>query len=217
MSFTPRPPSVHRLVVCFAGLALSPLAQADPPIVPDRADFALDEIGLYRVGYQRRGDPAVELLVGWTGGLDTPTGAACQPAGLQNGKVAWLLHCPWKGKTGVTFQEFTVALPAAPRIFLRGSTALRADAVGKSDGVVCRVYVNGEKRYDSNRQDAQWQPFDFDLTPLAGQTATLRFETDPGPQDNSSFDFSLWAERRLEISGFAPPMRTHPAPPSTLR
>lgn len=214
MLFIHWPVFIQRVVLlAVLGLCGWPLRADNVSVTLDNARFGLDEVGLYNVGYQLRGGPEVRLPVGWTGSLDTPTGAACQSAGTQNGKAAWLLHCPWKGKTGVTFQEFTVALPNAPQIALRGATALRADAVGKSDGVVCRVFVNGEKRFEANRQDADWLPFEVDLSPHAGQTVRLRFETDPGPRDDSAFDFSLWAERRLETPGFAPTVRTHPAPP----
>ena len=51
------------------------------------------------------------------------------------------------------------------------------------------------------------------MTGLVGKTVTLRFETDPGPQDNSSFDFALWGGRQVVLMGFAPVVQTHPAPP----
>ncbi len=208
---------MHVLRILAIGLSLSfswP-ARAGLVIVPDQAELAFDELGLYRVGYQLRGEPAVDLPAGWIGGLDSPTGAACQPAGVQNGREAWLMHCPWRGKTGVTFQEFTVALPPrVARITLQGATALRLSAVGKSDGVTYRIFVNGQKRFETNRTDAAWQPFEVDLSALADTTATIRFETDPGPRDDASFDFSLWGERRLEIPGLTAHEVHRPEPPA---
>lgn len=200
-------------ILLLLTLPLPGAGSARPLIVPDRATMRLDDLGLYEVGYALRGGPEVRLPVGWTSGLDSPTGAACQSAGIQNGREAWLLHVPWRGKTGVTFQEFTLRLPRVPRIVLSGATGLRADGVGKSDGVTFRVFVDGAKRLDMNRADAAWQPFTVDLTGRAGQTVTLRFETDPGPQDNSSFDFALWGGRQVVLSGFRSPVQTHPAPP----
>ena len=170
------------LTLLLLTLALPGTGWARPVIVPDQPVMPLDDLGLYEVGYALRGGPEVRLPVGWTSGLDSPTGAACQSAGVQNGREAWLLHVPWRGKTGVTFQEFTLQLPRVPKIVLRGATALRADGVGKSDGVTFRVFVDGAKRLEVNRADATWQPFTLDLTALAGKTVTLRFETDPGPQ-----------------------------------
>jgi serine/threonine-protein kinase RsbW len=70
-----------------------------------------------------------------------------------------------------------------------------------------------------NRQngvpETQWKPFSFDLTDLAGQTVTLRFETDPGPRDDAAFDFALWGGRELELQGFvAPKPPERRAPPA---
>lgn len=201
------------LIAAVLALALPGAGWARPIIVPDQPAMQLDDLGLYEVGYALRGGPEMRLPVGWTGGIDSQTGAACQSANVQNGREAWLLHVPWRGKTGVTFQEFTLKLPQAPKIILRGATALRADGVGKSDGVTFRVFVDGAKQMEVNRADADWQPFTVDITAWVGKTVTLRFETDPGPQDNSSFDFALWGGRQVVLTGFKPTVQTHPAPP----
>ncbi len=202
------------IAVSLALLSFGSSVFGVPILVPDGPTLPLDEVGCYSIGYRLRGEAETRLPDGWTGGLDSPTGAACQPAGIQHGKAAWLLHCPWRGKTGVTFQDFTFTLPGATPVTLCGETALRADAVGQSDGVVFRIFVNGAKRFESNRMDAEWQRFAIDLTADAGKTVTLRFETDPGPRDDANHDFALWAERRLEMPGLAPsPAALHPAPP----
>lgn len=189
---------------CFSGAA--------PIIVPDQAVMQLDDLGLYSPGYALRGEPETRLPVGWISDLNSPTGAACESVGVQNGKESWLLHCPWRNKTGVTFQDFTFALPKAARITLSGDTALRADAVGKSDGATFRIFADGVKLIDTNRIDSTWQPFTIDLSKNSGKTVTLRFETDPGPKDNPSFDFSIWGDRKLTLDGFTPVPMMHPAP-----
>jgi len=204
---------IRLLLNILLALAVTGAGWGRPVIVPDQTTMTLDDLGLYEVGYALRGGAEVRLPVGWTGGLDSPTGAACQTAGVQNGREAWLLHVPWRGQTGVTFQEFTLKLPQAPKIVLSGATALRADGVGKSDGVTFRVSVDGEKRLDVNRADANWRPFAVDLTAWAGKTVTVRFETDPGPQDNPSFDFALWGSRQVVLTGFAPSVKPRPSPP----
>jgi len=201
------------LAILFLALVLPITASARPVIIPDRPTMALDDLGLYEAGYALRGGPEVRLPVGWTSGLDSPTGAACSSAGVQNGREAWLLHVPWRGHTGVTFQEFTLRLPRAPKIVLRGATALRVGAASKSDGVTFRVFVGGAKKLDVSRADDVWQPFSVDLTASAGKTVTLRFETDPGPRDNASFDFALWGGREVVLTGFAPARERRPAPP----
>jgi hypothetical protein len=194
--------------------------ESTPPIAPDADRLALDEIGLYAAGYQYRGQEEKRLPAGWSGGFDAITGVALQPAGEQNGRTAFLLHPPWRGGTGVAFQEFNFRLPPAPevrRILLTGATAMRSDALAKpgekqkSDGATFRVFANGHKLLDEHRKDNQWKPFTFDLSDLAGQTLTLRFETDPGPHNDASFDFALWGGRELTLEGFT----SKPALPAT--
>ena len=199
-----------------------------PIIEPDAARLSFDELGLYAVGYQYRGQNEKQFPIGWSNDFESRTGVALKPAGTQNERAAWLEHPPWRNGTGITFQEFRIQLPTADkvqRIMLRGATAMRADALAKadekakSDGVTFRIKANGRTLLDEHREDAQWKDFQFDLTALAGQFLTLRFETDPGPHDNSSFDFALWSGRILELQGFkAPPIPLPPKPaPLDLR
>ena len=104
------------LLVAAAFLASAPLAlyadhaESCPLIVPDADQLPLDEIGLYAAGYQYRGQAEKHLPNGWSGGFETFTGVALQPAGEQNGRAAFLLHPPWRGGTGVAFQEFRFQL-----------------------------------------------------------------------------------------------------------
>ena len=182
-------------------------------VQPDAPILNLDEIGLYTVGYAYRGGQEQLFPPGWSSYFEEKTGVACQPAGLVNGKQAFLLHCPWRGGTGVAFQTFTIRLPRARNAFLRGFTAMRPGTVERSDGVTFRIFVNGKKVLEEHRTDAQWKPFRIDLSPYLGQTVTLRFETDPGPKDDPSWDFSLWAERELVLEGYQPVQKARPAPP----
>ena len=195
-----------------------------PLITPDAGRLSLDEIGLYAVGYQYRGQPERWFPIGWSGGFEPQTGVALEPAGDQDGRPAFLLHPPWRGGTGVAFQEFRFRLPAASalqHIELTGATAMRRDAIAapgekpKSDGATFRIFANGRPLLDENRADARWRAFAFDLTSFAGQMLTLRFETDPGPRDDSSFDFALWGGRELVLQGFQPEsVSPRPEPPS---
>ena len=179
------------------------MRQVDPLlIVPDTAVLKLDDLGLYRVGFAYRGMPEREFPTGWSGAFDEQTGVACLPVGVQNDRQALLLHCPWRNGTGIAFQEFHIQIPRAGHVMLRGATALRADGVGKSDGVTFRIMAGSRKLLDVHRTDAAWQDFAYDLSGAAGTVMVLRFETDPGPKDDSSFDFGLWGDRRLVFEGF---------------
>ena len=209
---------------------LATLAHASNPdpallITPDAARLSLDEIGLYAAGCQYRGQPEHRFPAGWSGGFEARTGVALQPAGEQNGRAAFLLHPPWRGGTGVAFQEFSFRLPPAgkvQRIRLTGATAMREDALAtpgekpKSDGATFRIFANGQPLLDEHRADAQWKAFSFDLTGWAGQILMLRFETDPGPRNDASFDFALWGDRELTLQGFQPRKKSNEAAPPAL-
>lgn len=187
---------------------------AQPAITPDAAVMDLDALGLYAVGYAYRGQAEQWFPLGWSGYFDDRTGVACQPAGTQHGKRAFLLHCPWRNGTGTAFQQFAFRLPTnATRIVLRGSTAMRSDIVANSDGVTFRVFANSAKLLEYHQTNDVWRDFEFDFTALRGSNLTVRFEVDPGPRNNSSFDFSLWGGRELALEGFTPAPVTHPAPP----
>ncbi|MCC6728119.1 MAG: hypothetical protein IT208_02145 [Chthonomonadales bacterium] len=203
-----------RAVLLLLALVAPAAALAQPVIAPDAARLGLDEVGLYFVGYRYAGQPERQFPLGWSGFFEERTGVACQPVGVRNGRPAFLLHCPWRGGTGIAFQQFRVALPRARRILLRGSTAMRADIVGQSDGADFRVFLDGRALVDRNQADARWRPFEIDLTRLAGRTVRIRFETGPGPRQNPGFDFSLWAGRELVFEGYRPAPARRPAPPA---
>jgi hypothetical protein len=207
-----------RLALVGCGVAmLVNCAVAQPAITPDATVMNLDELGVYAVGYAYRGQPEQQFAIGWSGFFEERTGVACQPFGSQNAQRAFLLHSPWRGGTGTAFQQFVFSLPAdATRILLRGSTAIRSENVTNSDGVTFRLYLNGAKRFDYHQTNDVWRPFEFDLTPQRGSKITVRFEVDPGPNNNPSFDYSLWGRRELVLEGHAPPVVTHPAPPALM-
>jgi len=188
------------LLLAFVFVAASTLVIA--AITPDSSIVKFDEIGMYRLGYIYRGHDAVMFPDGWTGFFEDHTGIACQSFGTHLGKNAFLLHVPWRGGVGITFQEFSINLPKVAHITLRGAIAMMPLSLGKSDGVTFRVYVNGNKLMDTNRTESQWKDFDFDLTEYAGSVATIRFEVDSGPKDDSNWDYSVWGDRELVLDGF---------------
>jgi hypothetical protein len=207
----------QRVVSCvsFAWFFLAVGLPAQPVITPDLAVMNLDELGVYAVGYAYRGQPEQQFPLGWSDYFEDRTGVACQPAGTQNGRRAFLLHCPWRNGTGIAFQQFAFALPQnATRILVRGATAMRSDIITQSDGVTFRVLANGVKKLDWHQTNDVWQPFEFDFTALAGSNLIVRFEVDPGPRNNASFDFSLWGERELVLEGYSPTPITHLPPPA---
>ena len=175
-------PLVMLLIAAASVLAAEAASRELPPLIaPDSNHIQLDEIGLYTVGYQYRGQEERFFPDGWSGGFDAITGVALQPAGEQNGKAAMLLHPPWRGGTGVAFQEFRFQLPPVSdvkHIRLVGATGMRNDALAaagekpKSDGATFRIFANGQKLLDEHRADSQWKKYSCDLSDLAGQVVT---------------------------------------------
>jgi Family of unknown function (DUF5696) len=201
------------LVVWIAARLVSPAA-AQPAITPDQPVMNLDELGVYAVGYAYRGQTEQQFPLGWSGFFEDRTGVACEPFGTQTGEQAFLLHCPWRNGTGITFQQFAFNLPAqATRILLRGATAMRSENVTNSDGVTFRLYVDAMKRFDYHQANDVWRPFEVDLTAFQGSTVRVRFEVDPGPNNNASFDYSFWGNRELVLENYTPPVISRPAPP----
>ena len=164
---------------------------------------SLLDVGLYRVGYRYFGKEAVFFPVGWMGHFDDASGIACHPDVEQNDKKTLLLHCPWRGGAGISFLEYDLALPKVTPITFTYAIAMRTDAVGKSDGVTFRTFI-GEKGdlqrvLDKHCDSDAWEEHKEDLSAYAGRTVTIRFETDPGPARNSSFDFSLWGDPKMVV------------------
>ena len=90
---------------------------------------------------------------------------------------------------------------------------MRSANVTNSDGVTFRLYVNGTKLFDYHQTNDVWQQYEYDFTAQRGSTLTVRFEVDPGPNNNASFDYSLWGDRQLVLEGYTPSAITRPAPP----
>src|ERR1035438_5200673 len=136
-------------LLLLSSAAFLTAARAQPAVTPDMSVMNLDELGVYAVGYAYRGQPEQQFPLGWSGFFEDRTGVACEPFGTQNGEEVFLLHCPWRNGTRITFQQFVFSLPAqATRILLQGATAMRSQNVTNSDGVTFRLYANGTKLFD---------------------------------------------------------------------
>ena len=88
---------------------------------------------------------------------------------------------------------------------------MRSENVTNSDGVTFRLYANGTKLFDYHQTNDVWRPFEYDFTALRGSNLTVRFEVDPGPNNNASFDYSFWGNRQLVLEGYTPPVSDRPA------
>lgn len=162
----------------------------------------LSEIGLYRIGYQRIGKDVVWMPPSWAGGMSEESGLAFQP--VRHGDApALFLHCPWRNGTGASFVDCRLSLPKAPTATFKLGIAMKSDIVDKSDGVTFSIALtDGDQKKELFREHytkSEVKPLEFDLAPYAGKNIVLRIQTEPGPKNNSSFDFSYFVEPKIVI------------------
>lgn len=178
----------------------------------------LSDIGLYQIGYRYTDGRAGTMPDGWTGHFHGPTGISHTAYGQQDGKSCWLMHCPWRGGTGVTYADYDLALPKTQPIRLELAIAMKTDVAvpERSDGCDFHVSVRtagGQERVllDEHYASAKWKPFGFDLSDYAGSRITLRLQVGPGPKNNSSWDYAFFGDPRIVVGeGKAP------APPKPI-
>ncbi|MFP4056916.1 MAG: DUF5696 domain-containing protein [Candidatus Brocadiia bacterium] len=163
----------------------------------------LAELGAYRVAYQLYGGEPVEMPLGWSGQFTDDVGIAYADAGHPGGRSARVLHCPWRRGPGRVSLEYFLELPERRPVVLRFGIAMRPDVTEKSDGATFTAYVvaGGERRELMREHYAkgEWKDFRFDLSAHAGARIVLGFQTEPGPERNTAFDFSLLGEPTITV------------------
>ena len=174
-----------------------------PPVSIHGGLTRLSDIGLYHVEWKTDNGTVGMMPPGWMGHFDERSGISVTPFGEQNGKQVTLIHPPWRAETGSTRQTFLLTLPKARRISLKSYVAMKEGEVGpqKSDGATFHIFVDDKEQVQQNITDSTWLPLNIDLTPWAGKSIQLGFETDPGPKRSPSFDFALWGDREISVEG----------------
>ncbi len=118
-------------------------------------------------------------------------------------KPALFMHPPYVGNVGYVAAVFDALdlptnMPAAFRCLVG-----KADGSDPGDGILYRVLVLGPDGSETPVAEKQWTrhawtPLEADLSPWAGHTVQLKLVADVGPANNSSGDWSCWAEMRVE-------------------
>ncbi len=187
---------LHSLI-CILWLCLGRPAGADPAqpaAVPLGVTDLLADPDC-TVGYRLFGKEPRVLGRFWTG-YDPFSGVYFQVEPRDEGRTQVFMHCPWAQGPGVTFADFPLRLPPTTRIRLDLSTALRASAPA-SDGVTYRVSVDDKVLWETHCTWKTWRDAGVDLSAFAGRAVVLRLEVDPGPQRNSTDDWSLWGKAEI--------------------
>lgn len=196
-----------RLTLVGAVLLLSSAVTAAEPgdlSVPlPWGETPLADVGLYRVFWQSYGQDPVALPVGWTGHFEPRSGISYQDWGRVLGRRTLLLHSPWHVPPGKMWVDYQVTLPRLAPIRLAFGIAMAPDVArpDRSDGVTfsCCLLADGREQELLRRHhaEARWLDFDFDLSAQAGKTVVVRLQVEPGPANNSSFDYSFFGDARV--------------------
>lgn len=169
----------------------------------------ISRIGLYRVGWQSYGGPEHDMPVSWSGESAPGTGIAYEIKSNLLGRESLFMHSPWRVPPGKTWVDYQLALPKETPIRLSFGIAMRPDSVlpDKSDGVTfsCQITTEAGTRDLLKRHWAkgEWENHEFDLSGEAGKTVTLRLQVEPGPKNNSSWDFSHFGSPVIRIGNSA--------------
>ena len=139
-------------------------------------------------------------------------------------KKAIHAHPPYQGGSGDTFGEFTLPLPDSPDIRLQFYIGLW-EGSERSDGVTFIVSVQGDEIFRQHHNQQKWQPVTLNLSPYRGKGVKLRFTTNPGPNDNTGWDWAVWGapkiiskpDNSLTKIGFFSPVEPTASLPDTLR
>ena len=192
-----------RIAVLLASLAVSAAAQQQPVPLP-LGRTLLGDIGRYRVAYQSYGAEAVEMPPSWAGHFEEKSGISYRPGQRLLDRDALLLHSPWRAAPGKVWVDYRLALPEAKPLRLVFGIAMMPGMVApdKSDGVTFSCFLDAGAGFAElmrhHQAEDKWRDYEFDLAPFAGRTVTIRLQTEPGPSNNPSFDYSYFGDARIE-------------------
>lgn len=105
-------------------------------------------------------------------------------------------HPPWQGISGDTFGEWNLSLPDSSYIRLEFDIGL-AEGSENSDGVTFIVSVQGDEILRRHYTEQKWEQIHLDLATYRGEDVKLRFTTNPGPRENTGWDWARWGEPKI--------------------
>ncbi len=143
---------------------------------------------------------AEQFSFGDTGAIVAPQGNISCGEVLKSGLF---MHPPWMHGVGYSFALYDpVTLPANPPAAFRAVVG-KADGSDPGDGILFKLAVvepGGKTTVAGERlvTNHEWLPLEADLSPWAGKTVQIKLISDVGVNDDSSGDWSCWAEMRVE-------------------
>ena len=197
--------SLCLLALLSAASAISAVQTLDLSVPLPPGETFLADVGMYRVFWQSYDQQPVAMPVSWSGHFEPRAGISYQDWGRVLDRRALLLHSPWHVPPGRTWVDYELILPRLAPIRLKFGIAMGPDVArpDRSDGVTfsCCLTVDGREQELLHRHhaEARWMDYDFDLTPYAGKTVVVRLQVEPGPKNNSSFDYSFFGDARIAV------------------
>ena len=191
--------------VLLAAVLLTNAAALELTVPLPQGETKLTEVGLYRVGWQSYGKEPQSMPLSWSGESDPATGIAYQIKPAFLGREALLMHSPWRVPPGRTWAEYRISLPKEKPITLSFGIAMEPSSMlpNKSDGVTFSCALSdpsGERELlRKHWAKSEWDDQTIDLSAEAGKTITLRLQVEPGPKNNSSWDFSHIGNPRITV------------------
>ena len=180
-------------------------AAPDLTVALPLGETLLTDVGIYRVGWQSYGGASHWMAPSWGGEADPDSGIIYQAKAGFLGRGALLMHSPWRVPCGRTWVEYRLALPRVTPLALSFGLAMDPNSMlpGKSDGVTfsCTLVGKSGERELLRQHWAKgvWEDHAFDLSAEAGQTVTLRLQVEPGPANDSGWDFSYFGAPKITV------------------
>ncbi len=174
------------------------LAVSLPP-----GETLLADVGTYQVFWQSYDQSPVAMPISWSGHFEPQAGISYKDWGRVLNRRALLMHSPWHVPPGKTWVDYELILPHLTPIRLQFGIAMGPDVAvpDRSDGVTftCCMTIDGHEQelLRQHYAEPRWRDYDFDLTPYAGKTVIVRLQVEPGPTNNSSFDYSYFGDARI--------------------
>ncbi len=187
---------------------------------PINGKLALWRLSVHRSIVEVFGQQAKVMPVGWQGSGTESRGSLSLRRQTLGGEMRDVvaIHPPWHdGHVGTMAIEYPLTLPDCRPITLRFANAVTP--TGEGDGVTFRVRVaaadaplghSGEVVFERHIDARRFELAEVDLGRFAGKTVRLQLESHPGPNNNTGWDQSYWAEPTLVVGN---PPQPPPFPP----
>jgi len=141
--------------------------------------------------------------------IDAGTGSFVREQNTSCGAVekkAIFIHPPYVGGVGCAYLTYSGIKLPNEKAFFKAMVG-KADGSDLGDGILFKIAVvsdDGNEQIIAQRLVTEhvWLPIEADLSAFEGKNINIRLITDVGDKDNSSGDWSSWADMRIESDRF---------------